>query len=504
MQFFQYRKYFLPIALVFVVLLGAGSYLLLGSRAQKPIAQPSPSNIVLASPTPTPTPSPSPPITSSPTPTQTASPVLLPATTDQPTIDWRYIGVFQDSAVNVTTLKLKDGRYVAYYSSGQPDTGRKKPNRAFSTDGLTWTPDKDWACPDLCDRPDGQPSLPHRDHLTLKDGRFRTYIKNSDGVISYISENGLDWKKEEGIRLTVDPTLETEQGSSALIDWSAIYLPDGKVRAYYQGQRKSTSGSDCGSCYVILSAISSDDGLTFTREGLRLDPKEVGQVFSTHGGYGFSDPIVVAINGGYRLFFGDYAGPIASAFSSDGLKFNFEGPLPIWGANPNAMKLPDERVLVLAGQGQGPQSKVCPGVEKCPENYNLEHMLVSESLPVTIKATKWDNGTNKATIEVDGARGQKVDLKIVEGTGMFCKYDSATQRNIWEPLCYFDKNQYKFEPSSGTVPFKSTLSRSVDPATAHSSEHTLLITATVDGKDVAGAVRCIGRSLEFSGDPYCK
>lgn len=428
--------------------------------------------------------------------------VLTLPTTSQTTKGWRHVGVFPDSAVNVTTLRLPDGRFVAYYASGQPGTGRKKPNRAFSADGLTWAPDPAWDCPDLCDRPDGLPSMPHRDHLTLKDGRIRTYESSQadGGVISLISDDGLAWKKEGGLRLKTDRTLETEQGPSALVDWSAIYLPDGRVRAYYQGQRKPAPGKDCGSCYVVVSAISSDDGLTFTREpGIRLDPRALGHTF-TYGGYGFSDPQVVAVAGGYRLFFGDYAGPIATAFSADGLGFTFEGPIPLWGANPNVLTLPDGRLLVLAGQGQGPGSTMCKG--GCPENYNLEHMLVYEPLPITIKPGRWNNKTNAATIEVSGVKGKHVMLNVIEGTGMLCQYDFAKQQNIWEPVCYFNPDKYTFEPSSGTVPFTNTLRRA---GTGRDIEHSVMITGTVDGKDVTAVVRCIGRVAEREFlDPNCK
>ncbi len=415
-------------------------------------------------------------------------------------LGWRYAGVFQDSAVNVTTLKLPDGRFVAYYSSGQPGTGRKTPKRAFSDDGLTWTPDESWTCPDLCDQPDGLPSLPHRDHLTLKDGRFRTYVSSKDGIVSFISTDGLSWTKEAGVRLAKDSSIEWEQGSGALVDWSAIYLPDGKVRAYYQGQRKAAAGKDCGDCYVVASAISSDDGLTFAREpGLRLDPLALDHTFS-YGGYGFSDAQVVAVDEGYRAFFGDYAGPIASATSTDGLTFTFDGPLPLWGANPSVTMLDDGRLLVLAGQGQGPDSTVCPGKAKCPENYNLEHMLVWEPVPVSFTVGLWDNAFERATVEVNGKAGEPVDLKIVEGTGMSCKFDFDKQMNIWKPGCYFDPSIYSFKPASGTVPFTTTLRRATDPSLVR-TEHTVLFTGTVAGEAVAGAVRCIHRA--FSGDPNC-
>ncbi|MBI4032217.1 exo-alpha-sialidase [Candidatus Berkelbacteria bacterium] len=417
---------------------------------------------------------------------------------------WRYAGVFQDSAVNVTTLKLPDGRFVAYYSSGQPGTARKTPKRAFSEDGLTWTPDESWDCPDLCEQLDGLPSLSHRDHLVLNDGRFRTYVSTSAGIVSYSSTDGLSWTKEDGIRLSKDSSIEWEQGSAALTDWSALYLPDGKVRAYYQGQRKAEAGKDCGTCYVVASAISSDDGLTFEREsGLRLDPVEMGQVMSASGGYGFSDPQIVFVDGAYRAFFGDYAGPIGSASSTDGLTFTLDDPLPLWGANPSVTVLDDGRILVLAGQGQGPDSTVCPGVAKCPENYNLEHMLVWEPVPVTLTASQWDNGAEQATVTVEGAAGQKVSLKVLEGTGMFCEYNATKQLPVWAPGCYFDPSAYAFEPASGTVPFTATLSRSTDPSVTR-SEHTILFTATVGEEAVAGAVRCIHRSKEFSGDPYCQ
>lgn len=161
--------------------------------------------------------------------------------------------------------------------------------------------------------------------------------------------------------------------------------------------------------------------------------------------------------------------------------------------------------MLFAGQGQGPGSKACPG--GCPENYNLEHLLVWEPLPIAVTAARWDNATDSAVIRVTGTRGKLVTLRVLDGVGMFCPYDQATQQNIWQPGCYFYPEKYHFQPASGVVPFEATLARKESAAEKAArkdpTENSVMILATMDGTDVAAVVRCIGATPEFGG-PNCK
>ncbi len=441
--------------------------------------------------------------------TATTAPVL------QATFGWTYHGVFPVSAKNISTLRRPDKTFVAYYTSTNADSPRGIPRRAFSPDGLKWTQDTTWACTVFCDFPDGAaglPSMPHLKILRLKDGGYRAYVKavGKRSIESYRSPDGLAWTKESGTRFSGDASLEFESGN-ALVDFFPVYLTDDatdrRVRAYYQGSKSAGPGDKCGNCYVILSALSTDDGLTFAREpGIRLDPRTTSQVFD-YGGWGFADAKVLRTKNGFRAIFGNYVGPVGIADSAEGLAFTWQGFAPLWGYNAEAVDLGDGRIVLLGGSYGAPGSALCPIPGGCHSYWSLIHILLWEPLHVAISVGKWDNAGaahGKTTISVTGSAGGLARLKVIDGAGQMCPWDASKQTNVWNDGCYFHPDYYRFAPSSGTVPFQSSIARtppanaSKDQA-AHESE--TMVGVEVDGRTIVTMILCVNRSRPYANCP---
>lgn len=206
--------------------------------------------------------------------------------------------------------------------------------------GLTWKKD-----PEISIGPDT--SLDSLSILTpnvvrLPRGGFRMYytglgpgraVEESHGyILSAVSENGLTWQKEPGIRLDVHAPDATRQ----VLCPDVIPLPDGRWRMYFEARSDDRPT-------VVLSAISTD-GLEWEREaGVRVADSE----------WSFGSPRCIYIWSpeaptrlGYRLYFHHYSSPmrsgldaqnhIVSAFSDDGLRFEMEPGIRI--AQESAMR----------------------------------------------------------------------------------------------------------------------------------------------------------------------
>ena len=143
--------------------------------------------------------------------------------------------------------------------------------------------------------------------VQLGDGRYRMYGELHGDIISYLSGDGLSWKREEGKRM--------ENAGFPFV----MELPDGRWRMYY-------SAMGIGAEDRFLSAISTD-GLTFeVEEGHRYDGKsDYEQIVQ-------SPRIVKLDDGTYRMYFTaisdvgteNETARILSAISSDGLNFTLE------------------------------------------------------------------------------------------------------------------------------------------------------------------------------------
>src|SRR3989344_1569209 len=183
----------------------------------------------------------------------------------------------------------------------------------------------------------------------LKDGKVRLYYCGNGGIFSAISQDGLTFTKEQGVRVDAGGGFELIVCDPTIVD-----LPDGKMMMYYKGASSMNPGPG-QSIHKIFSAISSD-GLTFTKEsGLRVA--------------NLVDPALVKIGSRYLLFaasiderFAKIPKGIYYLQSSDGLEFG--EPTAVFQEDnvydPSVLKVDDSTVRVFYGKVVPPK---LPAVE---------------------------------------------------------------------------------------------------------------------------------------------
>ena len=175
----------------------------------------------------------------------------------------------------------------------------------------------------------------------LEDGRFRMYYGGAGGILSAISQDGLTFTKESGVR--VPPG---SQGSLEMIvsDPTLVMLNDGRMRMYYKGA--SGSGGPGQSIHSIFSAISTD-GLQFEKEGIRIDSQQ-----TLDRGWASVPEAIVLPDGKVRLYYVsdglDVIHGIVSAISDDALNFTREGTRLTGFVDPAVIRLTDGSYLMLA------------------------------------------------------------------------------------------------------------------------------------------------------------
>ena len=175
----------------------------------------------------------------------------------------------------------------------------------------------------------------------LKDGKVRLYYCSGDeGILSSISNDGLIFVKEQGVRVSPGTGFE-----SVVCDPTIVNLPDGKVRMYYKGADSQNPGPG-KSTHKIYSAISSD-GITFQKEGLRIDSETNGD-----NGWASVPDAIILPDGQVRIYYVTAAKMehgIGSAISSDGLNFVKEEGLRIPNlVDPALIKINDKYVIFAA------------------------------------------------------------------------------------------------------------------------------------------------------------
>lgn len=183
---------------------------------------------------------------------------------------------------------------------------------------------------------DGSVPFVHR----LKDGKVRLYYCNNNGILSAVSKDGITFEKENGIRISPGTGFESHVCDPTIVD-----LPDGKMRMYYKGAN-SQAGGPGQSIHKIYSAISSD-GLTFQKEGLRIDSEASGD-----NGWASVPDAIVLPDGRVRIYYVTAAGMqhgIGSAMSSDGLNFVKEPGIRVENlVDPALIKFGDKYLLFAA------------------------------------------------------------------------------------------------------------------------------------------------------------
>ena len=173
----------------------------------------------------------------------------------------------------------------------------------------------------------------------LKDGNVRLYYCNDKGILSAVSKDGLTFTKEQGVRISPGTGFEFQVCDPTIVD-----LPDGKMRMYYKGANTLKPGP--GAIHKIYSALSSD-GLTFQKEGLRVD----SEINGDNSWASVPDAIILP-DGRVRLYYVTAAQMehgIGSAISTDGLNFVKEPGMRVPNlVDPALIRMGNKYVLFAA------------------------------------------------------------------------------------------------------------------------------------------------------------
>lgn len=186
----------------------------------------------------------------------------------------------------------------------------------------------------------------------LKDGRVRLYYCKDQEIVSAISKDGLTFTKESGVRISPGTGFETHVCDPTIVD-----LPDGKMRMYYKGADTMMPGP--GSIHKIYSAISSD-GLTFQKEGLRIDSEN-----EEDNGWASVPDAIVLPDGRVRIYYVtnvEVPHGIASAISSDGLNFVREPGIRVPKLVDPALIRVGDRYLLFAASIEEKSPRVPRGI----------------------------------------------------------------------------------------------------------------------------------------------
>ncbi len=176
--------------------------------------------------------------------------------------------------------------------------------------------------------------------LRVRDGNYRIYWNSvrDNGVTSATSKDGVAFTKESGVRLKSGAAGEKDCIASH--PWAVAV--DNGYRMYYQGDAKCKRAQNEQPEYRIFSAFSSD-GLSFAKEGVRVDIGANGLTQAAHG------RVLRMDDGTYRMWFSaNFAGKnqpadILGASSKDALTWTLD-------AEPTLERAHDPTVIKLGGK----------------------------------------------------------------------------------------------------------------------------------------------------------
>lgn len=216
-------------------------------------------------------------------------------------------------------IVLPDGRYRMYHCGDSAEHKSADVTgyilSAISDDGEHWMQEPDIRID--VQSPDAEKWTVCPDVLVLPDGSFRMYFQarsdtDKDVVLSAVSEDGLTWTREPGIRIQDD--------TANLGSPRCLPLADGRFRLYYHFYPlHNRTGIDAGKC--IRSAIS-DDGQTFVQEaGVRIQQETELESYAV-----YAPEILRLADETYRMYYAGWSedpveGRIFSATSEDGLSW---------------------------------------------------------------------------------------------------------------------------------------------------------------------------------------
>lgn len=186
-------------------------------------------------------------------------------TVEQTEVLWQEKGVvIAGQYADADVVDLGGGQYRMYYSIEPEVLGNKlEVFSATSKDGVNWQKEegvrKEFATfPDV---------------VKLADGGFRMYFQNAGVVKSALSENGLIWIDEPGVRVDKSEegfNLENvgAQSTIRLDDGTFVMLYRGTINQPYKvGEKLPNQDTH------LYFWATSKDGLTFKKNGLAIDSR---------------------------------------------------------------------------------------------------------------------------------------------------------------------------------------------------------------------------------------
>ncbi len=241
-----------------------------------------------------------------------------------PAITGEILGLPADRSVaDSSAIVLEDGRVRLYYFAQKEGI-----SCSISENGIEFIPE----AMGLLHEGYGMPRV-----VRLEDGRIRMFVSDWQGVWSAISEDGLAFTLEEGLRLSTE-----DSGFDRIGKFTILPLVDGGYRAYLH--RLSIPGVNPGADHTIRSAVSPDQ-LTWTmEEGVLLG---VDAEFLAEGA---REPFPLArADGGVTLIYTNVAQlptSLYTATSLDGITFTEAYPLNLDGAGPFVLRRPSGRYFL--------------------------------------------------------------------------------------------------------------------------------------------------------------
>ena len=133
-------------------------------------------------------------------------------------------------------------------------------------------------------------------------------------------------------------------GEMIVSDPTPVKLKDGRVRMFYKGS--TGPGGPGQAVHSVFSAVSTD-GLSFEKEGIRIDSQQ-----TPDGGWASVPEAILLPDGRVRIYYvsdgADVGHGVVSAISEDGLSFTREGPVLPGFVDPAVIRLAGGEYLMLA------------------------------------------------------------------------------------------------------------------------------------------------------------